>query len=348
MGGTNAVSGLDVTNAFQGYGTVIADGQFDRLRRVIYFRTWANAVPFENNIIWLGCGGDCAIEIDGGSFGSGGNIIANNTIEAGSYTNAMRLANTTYNKISGNNIWDFASFYVTPVHFMSTATGNFYDGPDTPVDDSQGQNLWLSPDGVIFPSSLSVGTTNNLATFTVFNQEDGPGYIQELEYSSGYYLICQEFVTGGNVAWVWHQMNNTVLYTNVLSFNKGNIGIGTNAASQPLEVNGNTKVDATLTAAFLAGDASSTSNTPAASLTGLPPWYRAGLLYISAGTLSHTNVLFSSPLPSTNYSVSLACSSPSGATVFVITNMTTAGFYISDTGNFPSADTIYWQAILNQ
>lgn len=80
-------------------------------------------------------------------------------------------------------------------------------------------------------------------------------------------------------------------------------------------------------------------------------WYRAGIAKIS-GNRNNTNVLFSTPLASTNYSLVFSPAySPfiNASPGIVVVNLTAAGFTLTNNaGNFDNPSAFTWQAVLNQ
>jgi len=116
LGGTNPVNDGSTNAAFQGYGTVISENQFDRIRRLAYVRVYANGVVIEKNWVERNSGNPLAngsvIEIDGtGAGGAPGNFavgtcVRDNVIEISNYpyfVNNLWGANTN---ITGNSLFD--------------------------------------------------------------------------------------------------------------------------------------------------------------------------------------------------------------------------------------------------
>lgn len=118
LGGTTTnLDGSD-TAAFQGYGSVISDNYFNRIRRGVYGRVYCNGVVIRSNTWWAQCGGTAAIELNSGNGVDYcvGNVIADNLIECVGYTTAISLTTTLANSIIGNNLFDagaIATAYVT-------------------------------------------------------------------------------------------------------------------------------------------------------------------------------------------------------------------------------------------
>jgi formylglycine-generating enzyme required for sulfatase activity len=80
-------------------------------------------------------------------------------------------------------------------------------------------------------------------------------------------LYLNQFVAGGNVSWGFGMTNNAIAYPNTLwMYGTGFVGIGTNAPSQQLEVNGNAKIDGTVTATNFVGNGGGLTNVTATAL----------------------------------------------------------------------------------
>jgi hypothetical protein len=126
---------------FQGYGSVVRNCFFNRIRRAFYARTTANSVIFRDNTIWTSCGGTAAIEVAGpgsGTFADTiGGVIQNNLIECNSYVYGIKLSNAKQWFISGNSCWDPGVNYLAGVRFEISARGctliGGFDGDDSTV-----------------------------------------------------------------------------------------------------------------------------------------------------------------------------------------------------------------------
>ena len=88
---------------------------------------------------------------------------------------------------------------------------------------------------------LGIGTTNPLANLDISNTAGG--VYQQWSYdnpgSNNYNLQLSETVTSGNVRFVFDQKNGGTQYSDVLVFNQGKIGIGTDEPTEKLTVSGN-------------------------------------------------------------------------------------------------------------
>ncbi len=109
LGGTDNSSfgGDGVAQPFQGYGAVVERCHFNRVRRGVYGRVYANGIIVRDNCFWAQCGGATAIEFNSGTTDyCVGGVIANNLIEAVGYTNPISLTRGSSWTIVGNNIYD--------------------------------------------------------------------------------------------------------------------------------------------------------------------------------------------------------------------------------------------------
>lgn len=114
FGGTDGTGhgGSAATAPFQGYGTVVRDSWFSRIRRAATFQSAANAIQFAENTVGNDCGsgtaGDAPIMlIPGTGEQSRGNYIAGNLLEVTSYTYGVFLGpRSNSNTLIGNGIWD--------------------------------------------------------------------------------------------------------------------------------------------------------------------------------------------------------------------------------------------------
>jgi hypothetical protein len=109
LGGTSQNLDGSHNAAFQGYGTVIRDNFFNRIRRLVYPRTFCNGVVIRDNTSWTQCGAGsdaAAIDIDGGTGTDAGNVVVDNTIEMGNYAYGVKAANAASNTLGPNNFYD--------------------------------------------------------------------------------------------------------------------------------------------------------------------------------------------------------------------------------------------------
>jgi hypothetical protein len=192
LGGTQEIEGQGgLDHGFQGYGTVIRDNYFNKIRRAVYGRTFANAVIVRDNTVWSSAGSNladgAAIEFDNVAAGATqydtGNVIDGNLIEATNYPYPIKLGRATQNTISGNNIFDATATTLAAVRFESTAVQNILIDGYTPgslakvSDASTGQvNTHIAIDQGVASRLASQGTY-------VFRAE-GDGVVQESATSS--------------------------------------------------------------------------------------------------------------------------------------------------------------------
>ena len=136
LGGTSATGtgGPDPNAPFQGYGTVIRDNYFARVRRIVYGRVYANAVVVTGNTAWSNCGsnlpGGAAIELDGDPDDvtpqvNGGWYIAGNLIEMTHYPYGIRCRESQRNALIANNFYDPGSATIAYHKFEATGMLNY-------------------------------------------------------------------------------------------------------------------------------------------------------------------------------------------------------------------------------
>jgi hypothetical protein len=132
LGGTQPIEGQGgLDHGFQGYGTVIRDNFFDRVRRAVYLRVYANATTIADNTIWRNSGGDAtsaAIEVEGyagtvAEFDSGG-MISGNLIEMPGYAWGIRLTRAIRFALIGNNFYDPSTPSQAMIRFETGAYQN--------------------------------------------------------------------------------------------------------------------------------------------------------------------------------------------------------------------------------
>lgn len=136
LGGTDAsgVGSNDPNAPFQGYGTVIRDNYFARVRRAVYGRVFANAVVVTGNTLWSNCGTNlvdgAAIELDGDPDDStsqvnGGWYVAGNLIEMTHYPYGIKCRDSQRNAFIANNFYDPGPVTIAFHHFLPTGTLNY-------------------------------------------------------------------------------------------------------------------------------------------------------------------------------------------------------------------------------
>lgn len=130
LGGTSAVLGGGDDAPFQGYGTVITGCTFRRIRRAVYFRTFANGINVQNCWMTHDCGsnlvGGCAIELKGDPEAGlcSGNNITNNCLEVGAYDYGIKLQDSIHNILIGNGMFDATAGHAAAYRMEDNATYN--------------------------------------------------------------------------------------------------------------------------------------------------------------------------------------------------------------------------------
>jgi formylglycine-generating enzyme required for sulfatase activity len=130
--------------------------------------------------------------------------------------------------------------------------------------------------GGIYNSTLSPGelvlSASNFTNAVMIQSQprgvSGNGYPVDSWYcSANYGLYLNRYYTTGNMSWGFGITNNAIGYPNTLwMYGTGFVGIGTNAPSQQLEVNGNAKIDGTVTATNFVGNGGGLTNVTATAL----------------------------------------------------------------------------------
>lgn len=135
LGGTADVGNTGAeTDAFQGYGTVIERVIFDRIRRGVYGRTWANHLILSDLVWWIRCGGECAVEFAPATYGAVGNLLRGLLIEAPAYTYGVKmLSGCRDNVLSGCSIYDSGASAVALLRCESGADENLVFGGFVPA-----------------------------------------------------------------------------------------------------------------------------------------------------------------------------------------------------------------------
>jgi len=117
-------------DGFQGYGTLIKDNYFNRIRRAVYGRTYFNGNVIRDNIIWAQSGNSTggAIVLNGsavsGSSYAVGNVISGNLIEMVGYDYGIELEWAFSNSLSANNFFDGAANTLADIHFGANTLAN--------------------------------------------------------------------------------------------------------------------------------------------------------------------------------------------------------------------------------
>jgi len=194
---------------FQGYGTVIRDNFFNRVRHAVVGNTYANGVQIVDNTVGSGSGsstsGDAPFVFVGygsGSESNSGAYISGNLIELHNYYYGVRLDQYADNFVMlGNNAYDqgsntVATYYLgtgSTTEIMSCgqvavscvdtsspgAAQNAYVAFTTSVDaNGNGSYIGNKP---MFPKGLTVRSGENLALQTIPGQET---HIYEQSYNT--------------------------------------------------------------------------------------------------------------------------------------------------------------------
>lgn len=187
LGGLTTGEGSSGEDAgFQGYGTVIRDNYFARIRRAVLGQVFCNAVVIADNNVWITCGSNlpngAAIEINNQGVGSSftvGNVIRGNLIEMGGYIYGVTLDWSIENTLIGNNFYDPGAGSIAGYWFASTQAksnvilGGYY--PNTMTVAAQTGGSLNDYNTVI--RSLGSGTTNFASLLLAGNglQTKAPG-----------------------------------------------------------------------------------------------------------------------------------------------------------------------------
>lgn len=177
LGGTSITIGSGTNAAFQGYGTVIDGNFFNRIRRAVYGRTFANAVVVTNNSIWVQCGGtatEAAIDWigDSGEPDVGG-VISNNLIEMTGYVYGIKLEYVSNFSLVSNNFYDADPLVILAFQYLKTnavrtlVIDGSYDATYTGLTDSGTGNTHLS--AVLSQTNKLANPLNVLETITGSN-----------------------------------------------------------------------------------------------------------------------------------------------------------------------------------
>lgn len=163
LGHTGSQAQIDgtPTSRFQGYGTVIRENIFNKLRRGVWIRRAGNDVAVVHNTWWNECGSDggsgaasgAAIEVQGISGSSTGGVkIIGNLIECGSYYYGIRLGDYTSSiSVIGNGFYDPGGQMVAFVQISPTNSSyhliiaGYHPDTVTFVEDNNGTSTIINP-----------------------------------------------------------------------------------------------------------------------------------------------------------------------------------------------------------
>jgi hypothetical protein len=157
IGGTEtSFGGGEPDDPFQGYGTVIESNYFNRIRRGLYLRVYANAIVIRDNTWWAQCGGGAgssAIEVDSGNgidYSVGG-VLEGNLVECVGYETAFKLNYVTGWTILGNNFYDSSGIdegFITLTNSIhNIIIAGHYDGAPLFAGTPAATNLVIEPNG---------------------------------------------------------------------------------------------------------------------------------------------------------------------------------------------------------
>ena len=127
-GSTTSVFNFDTTGPCQGYGTVIRDDHFRKIKRAVVTNVFCNSMQIHDNTVWSDSGNPA-----GGAFeflpGAGGSVygmeVWNNLIEVTHYKYGIYGAAGFKQSVMHNDFYDGAGgTYIAPYRFDSGASGN--------------------------------------------------------------------------------------------------------------------------------------------------------------------------------------------------------------------------------
>ncbi|MBZ5523749.1 MAG: hypothetical protein LAP21_16065 [Acidobacteriia bacterium] len=174
LGGNLTTNTGTATDPYQGYDSNIDSNTFDCVRRAALFQTFANAIHFTNNHIFIASGNASggAIELNPPASVINGNFITNNLIELGGsnpgYKYGINLVqNSQYNTITGNACYDKSAASLACVNVASGA-GNFGNtivvaNPDSTLPSITGQTSEVGLGAVNNACAVHSITTGNAA-----------------------------------------------------------------------------------------------------------------------------------------------------------------------------------------
>lgn len=138
LGGLGTTPDATADSPFQGYGTVIERNYFNRIRRGVYGRVYANGVVIRDNTFWNTCGsnlaGGAAIEFEGHATNyCVGNVISGNLIEMVYYKYGVSLtSNCAQNQVLNNNLYDSNGTALGAVYAGASSIWNYVQDGHTP------------------------------------------------------------------------------------------------------------------------------------------------------------------------------------------------------------------------
>jgi hypothetical protein len=119
--------------------------------------------------------------------------------------------------------------------------------------------------------NVGIGTTNPNAPLNVISASSGDqALVQKWGYTPAnndtYNLTLKQLVTSGVVRWTFDQVNNNTAYPNLLTFDRGSVGIGTTSPASKLDIAGNIQISANSSTNYVSGK-------PNLDLSGLFIWH---------------------------------------------------------------------------
>lgn len=169
LGGTGTTIDGTSTSPFQGYGTVIRENHFARIRRGVLFQTYANGVVVRDNTWWVNSGAPdstyAAIQFTPASAIVTGNVISGNIIEGTYYPCSVQATNAIGNIFFGNGIYDLQPGWGFDAYCFSTGANKnqvFLTTNDlSQISDTSGggnNTIWDSSSGYTTVGSPATGT----------------------------------------------------------------------------------------------------------------------------------------------------------------------------------------------
>lgn len=162
LGGTDSsTGGIDGTAdaPFQGYGSQIHDNHFQKIRRVVYLRAFANGVPIHHNTVWNTCGSNlaegAAFEYDGDPLAAAdfiaGTPLHHNLIESVAYKYGVKMRLVVGSTVGPNDFYDETAPFTAQYRLVDSnynqIIGGFHSDSFTFVSESGtavGTNSWTS------------------------------------------------------------------------------------------------------------------------------------------------------------------------------------------------------------
>lgn len=192
--------------SFQGYGAVVQDCYFNRIRVPLRFAVHANSLNIRYNTIMNECGGTnnpwgSAIVLDSMGFGPiTGNNIVGHLIEMPGFTNGFYIGSgASKNNLDRNNLYDPSkTWHSTAYYFNGAPSGNSIVAGQVPPSMSLKGGYWIGQE----VRSAIPGETNDVYTTTHF--QNAPvqfiGHTSQPHYIAGPYSFRQRLSDNG-VIW---------------------------------------------------------------------------------------------------------------------------------------------------